>query len=312
MTIVKKAATFTAKDGSQKQGEYIIALPNNYNMSTPYKLGIGMGGYTRNATDCLYGDCWGFASAGHKANAVIVIITQFNPGALHPPQTGDPNNPPVTTGWDASNELENNLALFKAVKADVLATTCVDTKHVFAGGGSSGGIFSQYLGCWLGDELRGIASVGGCMGNTIAPVAGTSPLPPYARGQEGPTNVCLKQMDFKVCKGNVAVVMVHGFKDSHVPWADGRLTRDAWVPKNACGAGATTPMSLDATHTMISAAANKISCVDAPTCATDYPVRWCEHSEGGYDGTTHGWPSNLIGNSDGAGKYIWDFWASLK
>ena len=62
----------------------------------------------------------------------------------------------------------------------------------------------------------------------------------------------------------------------------------------------------------LSAAANKITCVDAPTCATDYPVRWCEHSEGGYDGTTHGWPSTLVGNSDGAGKYIWDFWNSLK
>jgi poly(3-hydroxybutyrate) depolymerase len=314
MTITKKAATFVAKDGTMKQGEYIIALPNAYNMATPYKLAFGMGGYTRDALDCLYGDCWGFASAGHKAGAIVVVITQFNPGVLHPPQTADPNNAPVKTGWDATNEIENNVALFRAVKADVQATTCVDTKHVFAVGGSAGGIFAQYLGCRLGDELRGIASVGGCMGNTLQPTPiGTNANPPYMRGQENPMNVCLNMsLDFKSCRGNVAMVMVHGFKDSHVPWADSKLTFGAWVPKNGCGAGATTPMSLDQVHTYTTAGANRIMCVDAPGCATDYPTRWCEHSEGGYDGTTHGWPSGQIGNSDGAGKYIWDFWNSLK
>jgi len=33
-------------------------------------------------------------------------------------------------------------------------------------------------------------------------------------------------------------------------------------------------------------------------------VVWCEHSEGGYDGTTHGWP--LFG-----GDQIWAFVSGL-
>ena len=120
-------------------------------------------------------------------------------------------------------------------------------------------------------------------------------------------------MDFSVCPGNVAVLMVHGFKDPHIPYAEARLTRDAWGPKNACGTGPNlTPLALADLHTMISTgAANKIKCVDAPTCSSDYPVRWCEHSEGGYDNSTHGWPSNST-EADGAGTEIWNFWNSLK
>jgi poly(3-hydroxybutyrate) depolymerase len=319
MTFYKRAATFTGAGGVSKQAEYLIALPANYSMSTPAKLAFEMGGYTRDAIDCIYGDCWGFANQGHAAGAIVVSLTQTNPGALHPPQTADANNAPVKTGWELTNELTDNLAFFKAALADIESKYCVDTKHVFVAGGSSGGDMAQYLGCWMGDQLRGVASVGGCMANTSAPVAGkaatntatSAPYPAPARGQENPMNICLHTMDFGVCKGNVAVIMVHGYKDPHIPWAEARLTRDAWVPKNACGSGPTTPMTLDAIHASLMSGGPRIICADAPSCNTDYPVRWCEHNEGGYDGSTHGWPDNGVG-TDGAGKYIWDFWKSLK
>jgi poly(3-hydroxybutyrate) depolymerase len=309
LTIIKKGVTFTGKDGMQHQAEYILTLPPTYTKTKSFPLAFGMGGYTRDALDCLYGDCWGFTTEGHNT-AIIALLTQVNPGVLHPPQTADPNNAPVKTGWELSNELQDNVTFFKAAMADIEAKYCVDTKHVFVGGGSAGGDMAMYLGCWLGDQLRGVASVGGCMPNTIAPVAGTSPQPAPARGQETPLNICLKTLDFSVCKGSVATLMVHGYKDPHIPYADARLTRDAWAVKNGCAN--TTMPPLDTVHTMISATVNKITCADAQTCAGDYPVRWCEHSEGGYDGSTHGWPSNAIGISGGAGKYIWDFWNSLK
>ncbi|HVZ74840.1 MAG TPA: hypothetical protein VHJ20_20805 [Polyangia bacterium] len=319
MTFYKKSVTFAGKGGASVSGEYLIALPANYAKSTPSKIGFEMGGFTRDAIDCIYGDCWGFSTEGHKANAIVVAMTQINSGPLHPGQNAMPQ-----AGWELTNELENNVAFFKAVKADIFSKYCVDTNHVFVAGGSSGGDMAHYLGCWMGDELRGIASVGGCMANTIAPVAGkAAPVDATmpngaleaapARGQEDPMNICLHTMDFGVCKGNVAVLMVHGFKDPHIPYAEARLTRDAWSPKNACGTGPTTPLSLTDLHTMISTGgANKIKCVDAPSCNADYPVRWCEHSEGGYDGSTHGWPSNATENPDGAGTDIWAFWNSLK
>jgi len=164
------------------------------------------------------------------------------------------------------------------------------------------------------------------MPNTIAPAAGTSPMATPPRGTESYANICLKQLDFSKCKGNVAVLMVHGFEDPHIPWADARLTHDSgWMPKNGCG---TTNMpNLDTIHTAITAGTtivpppgmwntpkvpNKIMCGDADGCATDYPVRWCEHSDPGYDNSTHGWPANNTSSPFGAGKYIWDFWNSLK
>src|SRR6185503_9171030 len=202
-------------------GEYLIALPANYAMGTPSKIAFVMGGFTRDAIDCIYGDCWGFAVQGYKANAIVVAMTQINPGPLHPGQNGMPQ-----AGWELTNELENNVAFFKAAKAEIASKYCVDTKHVFVGGGSSGGDMAHYLGCWLGNEIRGIASVGGCMPNTIAPVAGSSPQAAPARGQENYANVCLKTVDFSKCPGNVAVIMVHGFEDPHIPWPDARITRD--------------------------------------------------------------------------------------
>src|SRR5450432_2664273 len=328
MSFSKKAVSFVGNGGATKMGEYLIALPANYAMATPSKLAFEMGGYTRDAIDCIYGDCWGFATEGHKANAIVVSLTQVNPGALHPPQTQDPNNAPVTTGWELTNELVDNMAFFKAAKADILAKFCVDQNHVFVAGGSSGADMAHILGCRLGNELRGIASVGGCMANTMAPAPGTSPMPAPARGQESYANICLKTVDFSSCVGNVAVLMVHGFEDPHIPWADARITHDkGWMPKNGCKA--TNTPDLETIHTTITAGTtpivpgslppfpapkvtNKISCGDADGCAADYPVRWCEHSDPGYDNSTHGWPAGNTGGADGAGKNIWDFWTSLR
>ncbi len=330
MKVYQKAVSFTGAGGAALMGEYYISLPDNYAMGTPYKISYGMGGFTRSGIDCLYGDCWGLGAAGHMSGAITVFMTQIHPGNLHTPPNPNSNPPTVyvSTGWELGDELTNNLAFFKALQAEVNSKYCVDLKHVFAAGGSSGGDMAQYMGCWLGDQLRGIASVGGCMPNTIAPAAGTSPQPTPPRGTESYANICLKQLDFSQCKGNVAVLMVHGFEDPHIPWADARTTHDkGWMPKNGCMT--TNTPNLDTIHATISAGTtivpppgmwntpvatnkNKIMCGDADGCAADYPVRWCEHSYPGYDNSTHGWPDADIGNPFGAGQYIWAFWNSLK
>jgi hypothetical protein len=319
----KQHATFMGKDGMSHQAEYLLVLPANYSNMTPYKLAFGMGGYTRDALDCMYGDCWGLTAEGHSNNAIVAIMTQYNTGALHPGQTGA--TPIVTTGWELSNELDNDIAFFQAAKTDILNSLCVDTKRIFVAGGSSGGDMAHILGCRFGDQLRGIASVGGCMANTIAPAPGTSPMAAPARGQENYANICLKTVDFSSCKGNVAVIMVHGFEDPHIPWADARVTHDkGWMPKNGCQA--MNMPDLDMIHTTITAGTVivpppamwnipkvpfKIMCGDAVGCAKDYPVRWCEHSDPGYDNSTHGWPADVTYKPTGAGHYIWEFWKTL-
>jgi hypothetical protein len=42
-----------------------------------------------------------------------------------------------------------------------------------------------------------------------------------------------------------------------------------------------------------------VGCVDYQGCSAA-PVRWCEHSYGGYDNSTHGWPP--VG-----GELFWEF-----
>ena len=48
----------------------------------------------------------------------------------------------------------------------------------------------------------------------------------------------------------------------------------------------------------------KSGCVDYQGCGAGSAIRWCEHSYGGYDGSTNGWPPN-------GGKLIRDFVTAL-
>jgi len=102
-------------------GEYIIALARELRDGDAVQARLLDG---RIHARCARLPLWrllglrlGGAQGGRE---IIALITQTNP-CCTPPQTGDPNNAPVKTGWELSNELEDNLALFKAVKADILA-----------------------------------------------------------------------------------------------------------------------------------------------------------------------------------------------
>jgi poly(3-hydroxybutyrate) depolymerase len=84
---------------------------------------------------------------------------------------------------------------------------CVDEARIFATGHSSGGFFTNTLGCQRGDVLR-----------AIAPVAGGGPF--------GGAN----------CTGEVAVWLAHGENDPTVAFATGVASRDAWLRRDGCSA----------------------------------------------------------------------------
>jgi poly(3-hydroxybutyrate) depolymerase len=172
-------------------------------------------------------------------------------------------------GWD---DFDLNSTFFSAVLDRVLATTCIDTGRVFAAGTSSGAHFTNVIGCRFGDRLL-----------AIAPVAG------YLPQKTG-------------CVGNVAALVIHGVFDSHVPFSDGEEARDFWHAQNHCS-DTTVPPIADI-HASVVATPESHGCADYQGCDAGLPVTWCEHSEGGYDGSTHGWP--LFG-----GQRIWDFVSAL-
>jgi hypothetical protein len=96
--------------------------------------------------------------------------------------------------------------------------------------------------------------------------------------------------------------VIHGVDDYHVPFQDGIEARDFYVMRNGCMAA--TDIPIPTLHDEVVEARESHQCATYQGCPTGLPVTWCEHSEGGYDGSTHGWP--LFG-----GQAIWDFVSAL-
>lgn len=179
----------------------------------------------------------------------------------------------VSAGWQDDNDVrDRNLALFTAVLDRMLAETCIEVGRIFVAGTSSGATFSNIIGCALGDRIR-----------VVIPVAGG--LPSRA-----------------ACVGTPAALVIHGVDDPHVLFSYGEAARDAYRTANGC-ANETDPPIADL-HARVVANRESHECADYRSCAPGLPVRWCEHSEGGYDGSTHGWP--LFG-----GAAIWEFVSAL-
>lgn len=175
-------------------------------------------------------------------------------------------------GWEGNDERERNVAFFEAVLERMENEYCVDRSKIFAAGTSSGGHFANILGCRFGDRLL-----------AIAPVAGYLP-------------------ETENCVDSVAALVIHGYRDTHVEPASGEQARDFWRDRNNCD-DSPAP-SLDEVRSTVEATAETHACAEYPGCDPGHPVTWCEHSVGGYDDSTHGWPPF-------AGQAIWDFVQAL-
>lgn len=179
----------------------------------------------------------------------------------------------VSAGWQDSNDVrDRNLDLFTAVLDKMLAEYCVETGRVFVAGTSSGATFSNILGCRMGDRIR-----------AVIPVAGGLP------SRNG-------------CVGRPAALVIHGVDDPHVLFEYGEDARDAYRTANGCS-DQTDPAIADL-HGRVVLNRESHECADYRGCDPGLPVRWCEHSEGGYDDSTHGWP--LFGGAE-----IWNFVSAL-
>jgi poly(3-hydroxybutyrate) depolymerase len=166
-------------------------------------------------------------------------------------------------GWPDLSVREANVKFFSTLLGKIKAEYCVDQSRVEVTGTSSGATFSNILGCRFGDQIQ-----------SISPIAGT----PIEREN---------------CVGRVAAMVVHGVDDNQVPFADGEAARDFWAARNNCTT--TTVPAIADVHAQVRAARDQamstFACAEYQGCDAGYPVRWCEHSEGGYDNSTHGWPS---------------------
>jgi polyhydroxybutyrate depolymerase len=198
---------------------FLVDLPASYDAARPYPLVFAFHGATTSAAffrNARYGNLL----SAMAAEAIVV----------HADALGDP------TAWNN----ERDLPFFDAMLAWLEAGLCVNTERVFATGHSSGGFFTNTLGCQRGDVLR-----------AIAPVAGGGPF----------------VFGGAACVGEVAVWLAHGENDETVPFTTGEQSRDRWLDQNGCDAGSSTP-------------ASPSECIDYTGCDAGLPVRWCVHQDG--------------------------------
>jgi poly(3-hydroxybutyrate) depolymerase len=169
-------------------------------------------------------------------------------------------------GWyEPGRAFLDNDPFFDAALERIMGEFCVDKSRVVVAGGSSGGFFANHLACTRGNQQLASIAVGGGPG---AP-EGTK------------------------CQAPVAALVVHGVDDPHVPFPKGEAARDAFLKRNGCTAN-TVPPLLEV-HAKVrrerDSGQETYGCVNYQGCRQGLLVQWCEHGEGGYDGSTHGWPT---------------------
>ncbi len=200
---------------------FLVDIPASYSPDVPTPIIFGFHGMGTSG-EMLRSNYYGNLLSAFGDEYIVV----------HPDALGDP------TAWDNG---EGDVLFFDAMLEALGAVYCVDLDRIFATGHSSGGFFTNTLGCQRGDVLRG-----------IAPVSGGGP---FAFGGNQ-------------CVGQLAVWLAHGSNDETVEITSGEDSRDYWGEANTCDMTQSTPTPGDA------------PCVDYADCDAGFPVRWCVHEEG--------------------------------
>ncbi len=201
---------------------YVLDVPAAYDGTAPFPLVFAFHGATTSGElfrSAFYGNL--LSTMGDEA---IVV---------HPDALGSPS------AWSNAADVP----FFDAMLESLASSACVDGARVFATGHSSGGFFTNTLGCQRGDVLR-----------AIAPVSAGGP---FGFGGPGGGNGCT---------GEVAVWLAHAENDETVAFDNGVASRDRWLEANGCG-DTTTPVE-------------PAPCVEYAGCAEGLPVRWCVYDDG--------------------------------
>jgi poly(3-hydroxybutyrate) depolymerase len=184
-------------DGTER--EFIVAVPEGYDASTPHKLVFAWHGLGGRATQIATGfGGGGFYGLENRAMGSTIFVAGQGLDTSNAVGSGP--------GWD--NMGGRDVAFTAAMLEWLRSSYCIDDDRIFSVGMSYGGIMSNTVGCALGDDFR-----------AIAPIAG---MGPSAFGGGG------------ACTGQVAAWIAHGNMDNVVQFSSGEGSRDHWVEANHC------------------------------------------------------------------------------
>jgi poly(3-hydroxybutyrate) depolymerase len=125
--------------------EYIIALPSNYNQSTPYRLVFGWHPWGGSAQQIAGQGYFGLSTAS-MGQAVLVA-----------PEGEEYQNNGL--GWGNANG--RDVAFAHAMMDRFTAGLCIDQNRIFSTGFSFGAMFSFTLACTADSRQRAIAPMAG-------------------------------------------------------------------------------------------------------------------------------------------------------
>ena len=226
--------------------QYKVHVPPKYDPKVPTPLVFCIHGLAQNAVMfCVAG-----AAMDKKSDSAGFILVMPN-GYQSSWNAG-------TCCGGASNEKLDDVALFRAIFAQVDTHLNVDHRRVYATGLSNGAYMSYRLACDAADLFAAVAPGAGAIGiNTIG----------------GGTNA---SSDFTTCdpKEPVSVLDVHGTADPLIPYSLQAPSLALITGKDGCGtttAPATSPKS-----------AGDTTCVTYPGCAAGTEVTACSISGGGH------------------------------
>jgi poly(3-hydroxybutyrate) depolymerase len=184
-------------DVSGTEREYIILLPDGYDNTEPFRLVMtwhGLGGSAeRTAEPGFEGSYYGLEPVAN--GQAIFLSGQGLAGGMG-------------TGWPNTDGQDVNFV--RTLWEYLRGTYCIDESRVFSAGKSYGGLFSNVLGCAMGDVFRAIAPQSGWWQSSGS------------------------------CVGQVAYWGDHGTTDDVISIDRGRAARDIFLEANGCGS-TTTP-----------------------------------------------------------------------
>ncbi|MFC1642613.1 prolyl oligopeptidase family serine peptidase [Myxococcota bacterium] len=185
----------TSVDAPGTKRTFLVDVPSSYDASTPMPILFAF---------------HGMSLTGSRFRQYANLISTFGESyiVIHPDALGDP------TQWDSTGT--KDLVFFDAMLKLLSETYCIDSERVFLTGHSSGGYFTNALGCQRGDVVR-----------AVAPQSGAGPL------------------QTSQCKGAVAAIILHGSKDPSVVPAEGEKSRDYWGKTAGCNMNSSTTSILN-------------------------------------------------------------------
>jgi polyhydroxybutyrate depolymerase len=225
----------TDSTGANTARQFYVSIPNNYDLSTPYRLIFAWHYYSGSASGLAAIDSGDAPDAATTTGPPPVPgyygVQPLLPDAIYVAGQGLPTTPGDATTSSWTNANDEDIAFSKAMIAWMESNFCVDPARILSVGMSVGGYMSNTIGCEMPDVFRAIAVMSG----------------------SAPESACKSH--------DIAAWMTHGTADTTISISSDETARDQFLADNHCGA---TMEPVDPSP-----------CVSYDGCDSGDPVVWC-------------------------------------